>query len=1030
MTDLTLQLKCEADHLACSLAEFRGTVIAEHLSPFADLEGLKSRIADLVPGPASSQLAAQIGGRLGELALGGSIGDHLDALLASETLRVRLRIDDEIAELPWEFMLLGSNFLALHPAVRLTRDPGQVKVPEACGAEVRILVVRADPGTSTYPTMLGAERELASVRKALEVDETKRVVLEVLDHATPNSLARRLAATTHDVVHIIAHGDVLPSGGVIVLEGSRPGEDAPLYGNELAGWLKRSRTKLVVLSGCLTSGSRASVGSDLIREGIPGVVGMQLAVGDASAHQFARAFYASLADGSSVEEAMFEGRIAIQGTGLDWGAPVLTTSLSEFCPLAPQPPVPSEALRGNLPKPTTSFIGRAELIRSTVARLRTHRCITLHGSGGIGKTRLSFEIARAAAPSFTKGVWLVALDGVTDSDLVLPTIAGVFGIRESAGRSVEAQLMDFLAHQNLLLVLDNCEHLVDACRSVVSRLLRARGIAILTTSRRVLGVDGEAVLGVPSLNSPDLDADGPIRLSPSDIIANFEAVDLFVQRAGEAYSGFIATTDNIEAICRICRRLDGIPLAIELAAARARTFAPGQLLERLGREFELLSLEKASAPDRQRTMRATLDWSYSLLTDDERTVFHRLGVFAGTGSLEAIEEVVSAAPIARDKVLSLLSNLIDNSLVVAEEQAYEMRYRLLETSRAYALEHMADEDLAEARHRHLDFMGKVASSTLHRLRGLSQVKSRAILGADQDNMTAAISWAAGDGNRPAQAGELAKNNFQLWFFSGDFARSKGMIDRVLDNLRDNEGLLGLELRTLRGAASVYAGDRNAIQMMSDAHRIADMKYPDRVGELIEPWYMDCAYMVGDDEAAVRLAEGLIERARQAGNRRAEGYVRLSLGNIAMGRQDTDSARRQYEILLDAKLEERDVRGIGLALCHLAYLDSLEGKQGYPARFHNGLHHFALADDPYLFSSYVGLASRTFLPNEPERAAALQGLGDKMREEVGAAQDRFAAIWTDQIKQVTRSSLENYEVHHMNGRTLTIEIALEWFGATR
>jgi predicted ATPase/DNA-binding SARP family transcriptional activator len=357
--------------------------------------------------------------------------------------------------------------------------------------------------------------------------------------------------------------------------------------------------------------------------------------------------------------------------------------------LTPSPPIH----RHNLPEPVTTYVGREREMGEVKRLLAETRLLTLTGPGGCGKTRLALEVGSRLGETYPDGVWLVELAAMEDVDLVAEAVAAALGIPEQPGRPLRETLCTAMESKHLLLVLDNCEHLVDACAALIDALLRASPrLHVLATSRQTLGIAGEQVWRVPSLALPD-----PRRLPPLDEIAQSEAVRLFLDRARLSRPGFDLTEENVGAIVEVCKRLDGMPLAIELAAARLRVLSVEQISVLLDDRFRLLTDGSRAALPRQRTLRATVDWSYDLLGEAEKTLFDRLSVFAGGWTLEAAEAVCTGSGVASDPSgLDLMAGLVDQSLVLAEAgEGSTVRYRLLETLRQYGQERLAARKEAE-----------------------------------------------------------------------------------------------------------------------------------------------------------------------------------------------------------------------------------------------------------------------------------------------------------------------------------------------
>jgi predicted ATPase/class 3 adenylate cyclase len=381
---------------------------------------------------------------------------------------------------------------------------------------------------------------------------------------------------------------------------------------------------------------------------------------------------------------------------------------SEFAPLKTLDVHPH-----NLPVQLTSFIGRGKEIGEIKKLLTSTHLLTLTGIGGTGKTRLSLQVAADLIDEFPGGVWLVELAPLRDPALVEQTVASVLGVPRQPGKSLSEVLVEHVKDQHLLLILDNCEHVVEACAQLANLLLRSTpGLKILATSRVHLNLAGEMTYPVPPLALPD-----PGRSVTVPALAQYEAVRLFIERTIAVQPSFSVTNENAPAVAQICTRLDGIPLAIELAAARIRHLSPGQISLRLDDRFNLLTGGSRATLPRQQTLRAAMDWSYELLSMAERTLFNRLAVFAGSFSLEAVEAIcideAGSAPtpcvLFATQVLDILSALVDHSLVSLQERNGENRYVLLETVRQYALEKLQDSDeLPTQQDRHLAYYLKLA----------------------------------------------------------------------------------------------------------------------------------------------------------------------------------------------------------------------------------------------------------------------------------------------------------------------------------
>jgi predicted ATPase/class 3 adenylate cyclase len=427
----------------------------------------------------------------------------------------------------------------------------------------------------------------------------------------------------------------------------------------------------------------------------------------------------------------------------DLTEPELIYQLTHVSLPADFPPLVTLAERtGNLPVPVSSFIGRGTELEQTAAALGQARVVTLTGPGGVGKTRLALQVAARVAPRFGDGAWLCELAPVRDPAGVDDAVAAVVSVRARAGQGTREALVEFFRAKEVLLVLDNCEHLLAEAAALAGVLQRAcERLMILATSREGLGIEGERLVPVPPLAVPGMDAG-------LAAITEAEAVRLFAERAAAVKPGFQVTGGNAAAVAAVVRRLDGIALAIELAAARVPAMTPAELARRLDRSFAVLAGGRRGAAGRHQTLRAAIDWSFELLSANEQALLARLAVFAGGCTLQAAEAVCGADGIDLDAVFELLASLVARSLVVAEDQGIETRYRLLETIRQYGEERLeAAGETQRWRARHASYY----AALLPRIREhahdpRAEVFWAVRLGAEQDNLLAAWSWAIGAGD--------------------------------------------------------------------------------------------------------------------------------------------------------------------------------------------------------------------------------------------------------------------------------------------
>jgi predicted ATPase/class 3 adenylate cyclase len=400
-----------------------------------------------------------------------------------------------------------------------------------------------------------------------------------------------------------------------------------------------------------------------------------------------------------------------------------------------------DAFAGNLPLQVSSFIGRARELKQIAAALGEARVVTLIGVGGVGKTRLALQVAEQVLPRFGDGAWLCELAPIRDAAGVDDAVAGVFSVTARGDQSTRDALVEFLRNKELLLVLDNCEHLLAGAAALAMVLERSCArLVILATSREGLGIDGERLVPVPPFAAPGADAD-------LETITDAEAVRLFAERAAAVKPDFNVTAENAAAVAAVVRRLDGVALAIELAAARVPAMTPAELARRLDRRFAVLAGGRRGAVERHQTLRATIDWSFELLTEPEQALLGRLAVFAGGCTLQAAETVCSGEGIDPGAVFELLASLVARSLVAAEESGPQSRYRLLETIRQYGEERLDQAGETERwRARHAGYYAALPRQVREHDNDRGEVFWAVRLSAEQDNLLAAWSWAVDTGN--------------------------------------------------------------------------------------------------------------------------------------------------------------------------------------------------------------------------------------------------------------------------------------------
>jgi len=434
------------------------------------------------------------------------------------------------------------------------------------------------------------------------------------------------------------------------------------------------------------------------------------------------------------------------------------------------------AFAHNLPEQLTSFVGRETELAEIKHLLSRTRLLTLCGSGGSGKTRLAFQAAAEIVDRFRNGVWFIDMSVVLDAKLIAVSVATALRLREQAGQTMFETLMAFLRQKRMLLILDNCEQIVSACAELTEKLLQGcPDLRILATSREGLGIAGETTWRVPSMAIPsnqDLKSFDKVAASPS--------VRLFVDRAASVVAGFRLTPKNAPAIVKVCQRLDGIPLAIELAAARVKTISPDEIALRLSDRFRLLTGGSRTALPRHQTLRAAIDWSYHLLGGLEGVLFRRLSLFCGSFSLEAAESICEGGDLDSMEILDSMCRLSDKSLLILEQNEGSARYRMLETIREYAFERLLESDeVAGVQTRFMEFFLNLGQRAEREMAGPAQGEWLERLEAENENLRAALAWNAQEGDLTVGQLNLALALARFWLVRGYWEEGLACLQRVL-----------------------------------------------------------------------------------------------------------------------------------------------------------------------------------------------------------------------------------------------------------
>ncbi|HLK56535.1 MAG TPA: tetratricopeptide repeat protein, partial [Chthonomonadaceae bacterium] len=594
----------------------------------------------------------------------------------------------------------------------------------------------------------------------------------------------------------------------------------------------------------------------------------------------------------------------------------------------------SGIVNGYLPYPLTDLIGREQERIEVAAKLRGCRLVTLTGPGGIGKTRLAIEVAADEVQdgvAYPDGVWLVALESLSEGQQIVPHLAAVLGIREEPGRSLLERLIEYLRTKRLVLVLDNCEHLLEASAQAVSHLLReCARVRVLATSREALGIIGEAVFPVPSLATPNpkyLTAGSATLLQG---LVGYESIQLFVERAQERQKGFVLTQRNALAVAQVCFQLDGIPLAIELAASRVHAMTVEQIAVRLNDHLSLLTIGNRTAPPRQKTLRATLDWSYALLNVAEQTLLARLSVFSGGATLPAVETICSGAGIEQKQVLDLLTSLIEKSLVLLETMQAEGRYHLLETVQQYAAERLVSARSEEAVHeKHLAWCLAFAEEAETHLRGPEEEIYLRRLDREYSNLRMALARNAGGIGKAEEGMRLAGALWWFWGTQGRLREGVGYLEAALAREgAQGETLVRAKALNVAGDLANRQGDFASARALNEQSLAIYRELRDRRGIAHSLNGLGLvAGMQGDYRRAQAYHEESLSLRREIGDRYGIAISLNNLGTVSREQGDYDAARMLYEQGLAIRRELGDTADIADSLNDLGLVAQSQGDYG-------------------------------------------------------------------------------------------------------
>ena len=690
----------------------------------------------------------------------------------------------------------------------------------------------------------------------------------------------------------------------------------------------------------------------------------------------------------------------------------------------------AEVKSDNLPVHLTSFVGRESELSEVKRLLSGTRLLTLVGAGGSGKTRLAARTARDVMIEFEDGAWWVELASLSDPALVTQMIATALSVREQPGRQLTQTLCNELRAKSLLLILDNCEHLVDVCAALTDTLLRAcPRLKILTTSREPLGVSGEIVWPVPPLSLPDLR-----HLPQAEELVEYEAMRLFIERACAAQPNFAPTEEETLDLAQVVHKLDGMPLAIELAAPRVKVLSIEQIAARLDDCFNLLTAGGRTQLPRHQTLRATIDWSYDLLSKKERMLLCRLSVFSGGWTLEAAELVCTGAGIERKEILDLLTHLVDKSLVtVAErESGAQRRYRLLETVRQYGHDRLVESgNLAAVEERHAAFFLKLAEEIEPKINTAARASWLATLDTEHDNLRAALTWAAAAGEVDTVL-RLCGSLFWFWLHRGYWSEGRSWLEGALAQSTVSSQMRA-RAKALHGEGLLAwtMGDHAMARSRLEESMAIFRELRDDIG-LAHVLHFLALEIFGQglQEEARKLAEESVAKFRQHGTDKFGLAVALaSLGIVALGQADYAPSREHLEESVRLCREINDNWALSLPLRNLGAVELRLGEYDRAILFlrESLVVQREQKEKWFVSRSLETLAEVVAQQGDLIRAARLFGAAEALREAVGASVLPVYKHDYDRGVATVRAGLTEERVNSawLEGRNMVLEQAVAY-----
>lgn len=737
------------------------------------------------------------------------------------------------------------------------------------------------------------------------------------------------------------------------------------------------------------------------------------------------------------------------------------------------PPLRSlQAFASNLPLQLTTFIGREREMADVKSLLGSKRLLTITGPGGCGKTRLAIQVAADVVETYPDGVWLAELAPLTDASLVDATVAAALGVTEQPGIPIWRSIADYAGARRMLLILDNAEHVLSSAAHLAESLLTTcHNVQILSTSREPLRIAGEQIYPIPSLGMPapdDLSGPGG---DPVAIVSGYDSCRLFLERATQSAPDFRLDHRTAPAVATICRRLDGLPLALELAAARVRSLPVEQLTERLDQRFRLLTGGSRTAMHRHQTLRALIDWSYELLSDAEQTLMNRLSVFAGGWDLEATEAVCAGGTIDSFEIADLLGSLVDRSLVFPENREGAMRYRLLESVRDYARERLAERGESDTtRERHRDYFVQLAEAASSQFVGPDRAHWLKRVDADHDNVRAALDlcleapdseqkglriagalqfyWVA----RQCFAESRARTSALLARDMGGATRSRAMALHAAGNLAHCQSdypaakaffedalVIQRQLGNRKGVAAAlgslgnvaqYQGDYAAARALFEESLEINREVGNRLHEAAN---LTCLGSVSFEQADYAAAEAFQQQAlplnRELGNLHSVAINLNALGLLAQARGESEAAERYYRQAMEIYTSQEDHTGEAIALHNLGALAVRCGDLEAARPLHRRAIELIRPEGGSRLLAAILSGSAALLEAEDRfaDAAAVRGAIEALREAIGSPEaERDRSAYDEDVRKLkAKLGVDGFTEAWAAGRALTPDQAADF-----